>query len=65
MTFPETKVSELWMTEAIVWTVCAAGAFFGIALLWGIAEILLGTGTNRRKRDPGLNAFQQPLGRDD
>ncbi len=49
------------MIDALFWIICAAGAFFVFALLWGVIEIMLGTGTRRQKCDPTLNAFQQPL----
>ena len=52
------------MVEALLWIICAAGAFLAFAFLWGMVEILLGTGRSRQKRDPTLNAFQQPLRRD-
>tara|TARA_R110002094_G_scaffold108042_1_gene106101 strand:+ start:267 stop:485 length:219 start_codon:yes stop_codon:yes gene_type:complete len=49
------------MIDALFWIICAAGAFFVFALLWGVMEMMLGTGTSRQKRDPTLNAFQQSL----
>ena len=52
------------MTDVVLWIICAAGAFF-FALLWGVVEMMLGSGTSHQKHDPTLNAFQQPLQRDD
>ncbi|MFG6584743.1 hypothetical protein [Sulfitobacter sp. 1A12779] len=53
------------MTDIVFGAICAAGAFFIFALLWGIVEVMVGTGTSRQKRDSTLNAFQQPLRQDD
>lgn len=53
------------MIDALFWIICAAGAFVIFALLWGVVEVMIGTGTSRQKRDPTFNAFQQPLRRDD
>lgn len=53
------------MTDIVFWVICAAGAFFIFVFLWGIVEVMVGTGSNRQKRDSTLNAFQQPLRRED
>lgn len=53
------------MPDLLFWIICAAGAFFVFALLWGVVEIMLSGGYSRQKRDPTLNAFQQPLRRND
>ena len=51
------------MTDIVFWAIFGAGAFFTFALLWGIVEVMLGTGS--QKQDSTLNAFQQPLRRAD
>jgi hypothetical protein len=45
----------------VIFSICAAGALLAFILLWAIVEMMFGGPDGSAQSDPTLNAFQQPL----